>query len=252
MTCASIYKDVGSFPPFLFLLITLVFQIGFLRKNGFFSRLAVLFRLHSDNPEEVRTESDYRVVYPVLYKTLPGYGIHDSVRNAPLNGPVAIQFKALHEVFMSALRAGQYDAAIRHLCYILQVRASCTCSSHEVVPGPSIWEIGEFSFRPESSGQKIHGHTEAKVDNYDPHTTVQSTVFNPKLSSSDLLRHIGHADFASADRGACKTGRRPTANAQPVPAHFPGPMWHHPSAAANDSLPGAQVSTQALSCHELL
>lgn len=104
MTCASIYKD-----------------IGFLRKNGFFARLAVLFRLHSDNPDEVRTESDYRVVYPILYKTLPGYGIHDSVRNAPLNGPVAIQFKALHEVFMSALRAGQYDAAIRHLCYILQI-----------------------------------------------------------------------------------------------------------------------------------
>lgn len=108
-----------------FATLTLPFQIGFLRKNGFFARLAVLFRLHSDNPDEVRTESDYRVVYPILYKTLPGYGIHDSVRNAPLNGPVAIQFKALHEVFMSALRAGQYDAAIRHLCYILQVRTLC-------------------------------------------------------------------------------------------------------------------------------
>jgi hypothetical protein len=60
-------------------------------------------------------------VYPVLYRTLSGYGINDNGKDAPLNGPIAVQVKALHEVFMSALRAKYYDAAIRHLCFILQV-----------------------------------------------------------------------------------------------------------------------------------
>jgi hypothetical protein len=63
-------------------------------------------------------------VYPVLYKTLPGYGIQieDSVRNfAARNGHVSLQVKTLHEVFMSAQRSGYIEAAIRHLCYILQI-----------------------------------------------------------------------------------------------------------------------------------
>uniref|UniRef100_A0A914EKI2 KIF-binding protein n=1 Tax=Acrobeloides nanus TaxID=290746 RepID=A0A914EKI2_9BILA len=79
MACAAIYKE-----------------IGFQRKNSFFSRLAVLFRLHVTE-DESRTEADYRLVYPVLYRTLSGYGINDNGKDAPLNGPIAVQVKALHE-----------------------------------------------------------------------------------------------------------------------------------------------------------
>lgn len=98
--------------------------IGFRRKCAFFSRLAVLFRLHITEGE-TRTSSDYRQVYPILYKTLVGYGIpenpKDIIGDLNILGPVQVQRRALHEVFMSALRAEHYDAAIRHLCYLLQV-----------------------------------------------------------------------------------------------------------------------------------
>lgn len=67
----------------------------------------------------------YFKVYPILYGTLPGYGIqieNESSHHQPSSrGHVSIQVKTLHEVFMSAQRAGYIEAAIRHLCYILQV-----------------------------------------------------------------------------------------------------------------------------------
>uniref|UniRef100_A0A1I8AA06 Trafficking protein particle complex subunit 9 n=1 Tax=Steinernema glaseri TaxID=37863 RepID=A0A1I8AA06_9BILA len=108
MNCATVYKE-----------------IGFFRKNAFYARLAVLFRLHMTE-NDCRTESDYRQVYPILYRTLVGYGIRPQSRelassNLATAGPVAVQVKALHEVFMSAMRARYFDAAIRHLCYILEV-----------------------------------------------------------------------------------------------------------------------------------
>ncbi|KAK0405748.1 hypothetical protein QR680_018175 [Steinernema hermaphroditum] len=108
MNCATIYRE-----------------IGFSRKNAFYARLAVLFRLHMTE-NDMRTESDYRQVYPILYKTLAGYGISPQCREVASSdlataGPVAVQVKALHEVFMSAMRARHFDAAIRHLCYILEV-----------------------------------------------------------------------------------------------------------------------------------
>ncbi|KAI6240334.1 hypothetical protein M3Y99_00465100 [Aphelenchoides fujianensis] len=94
--------------------------MGFKRKNAFYARLAVLFRLHVDD-NEFRSESDYRDVYPTLYRTLPGYGINDSVQDFRSEvGYVSIQVKALHEVYMSAQRAGFTEAAIRHMCYMLQ------------------------------------------------------------------------------------------------------------------------------------
>ena len=94
--------------------------MGFRRKTAFYSRLAVLFRLHV-NDSDSRTENDYKLVYPILYRSLSGYGIVDASKDAASNGPVAVQVKAVHEVYMSALRANFYDAAIRHLCYILQI-----------------------------------------------------------------------------------------------------------------------------------
>ncbi|CAD5227966.1 unnamed protein product [Bursaphelenchus okinawaensis] len=103
MICASIYKSMG-----------------FRRKNAFFSRLAVLFRLHVDD-DEYRSEADYKIVYPVLYSSLKGYGIDDTLKSSKRKlGHVSVQVKALHEVFMSAQRAGLAEAAVRHLCYILQ------------------------------------------------------------------------------------------------------------------------------------
>ncbi|MCP9263068.1 hypothetical protein DINM_006420 [Dirofilaria immitis] len=72
-----------------------------------------------------RNVADYQQVYPILYKTLSGYGMPENPKEFSSDlvrlGPVHIQRRALHEVFMSALRAEYYDAAIRHLCYILQV-----------------------------------------------------------------------------------------------------------------------------------
>lgn len=101
-----------------------LFQIGFNRKYAFFARLAVLFHLHMADSGS-RSVGDYRQVYPILYRTLIGYGISENPKelgNDSVNvGPVHIQQKALHEVFTSAIRAEYYDAAIRHLCYILQV-----------------------------------------------------------------------------------------------------------------------------------
>jgi hypothetical protein len=96
--------------------------MGFKRKGAFYSRLAVLFRLHVDDNQD-RSKEDYQTVYPVLYSTLPGYGIQTDAQAQEFSsnhGHVNIQVKALHEVFMSAQRAGYTEAAIRHLCYILQ------------------------------------------------------------------------------------------------------------------------------------
>uniref|UniRef100_A0A915Q411 Trafficking protein particle complex subunit 11 domain-containing protein n=1 Tax=Setaria digitata TaxID=48799 RepID=A0A915Q411_9BILA len=99
-------------------------KIGFNRKFAFFARLGVLFRLHTAENGN-RSVADYRQVYPILYRTLTGYGMPENPKEFSGDlmrlGPVHIQRKALHEVFMSALRAEYYDVAIRHLCYILQV-----------------------------------------------------------------------------------------------------------------------------------
>lgn len=108
------------------------FQIGFNRKRAFYARLAVLFRLHVAEGEE-RSVADYRQVYPVLYRTLTGYGMPENPKeffgDLTRLGPVHIQRRALHEVFMSALRAEYYDVAIRHLCYLLQVREAISFDS---------------------------------------------------------------------------------------------------------------------------
>lgn len=101
-----------------------LFQIGFNRKCAFFARLGVLFHLHMADSESPSI-ADYRQVYPILYKTLTGYGMPENPKEFSSDlvrlGPVHIQRRAMHEVFVSALRAEYYDAAIRHLCYILQV-----------------------------------------------------------------------------------------------------------------------------------
>uniref|UniRef100_A0A1I7T982 Trafficking protein particle complex subunit 9 n=1 Tax=Caenorhabditis tropicalis TaxID=1561998 RepID=A0A1I7T982_9PELO len=98
-------------------------EIGFLRKQAFYARLSVLFELHVTEGR-VRQSSDYKTVYPVLFRTLEGYGVdlsepHD-LKNKKL-GPVKLQIKSLHEIFTAANRAGHRDAAIRHLCFLLQV-----------------------------------------------------------------------------------------------------------------------------------
>ncbi|VDP08147.1 unnamed protein product [Heligmosomoides polygyrus] len=97
-------------------------EVGFRRKCSFFARLGVLFRLQTTEDEQ-RTPQDYRAVYPIL--TLPGYGIKENVRevyqDAGLKGPVQLQIKALHEVYTVASRAELTDAAIRHLCHLIQV-----------------------------------------------------------------------------------------------------------------------------------
>ncbi|EYC01315.1 hypothetical protein Y032_0108g36 [Ancylostoma ceylanicum] len=99
-------------------------EVGFRRKCSFFARLGVLFRLQISDGEQ-RTPQDYRVVYPVLYRTLPGYGIKENVREVPqdgiLKGPVQLQIKALHEVYTAASRAELTEAAIRHICHLIQV-----------------------------------------------------------------------------------------------------------------------------------
>uniref|UniRef100_A0A9J2PDJ2 Trafficking protein particle complex subunit 11 domain-containing protein n=1 Tax=Ascaris lumbricoides TaxID=6252 RepID=A0A9J2PDJ2_ASCLU len=107
LNCAAVYR-----------------MIGFKRKYAFFARLAVLFRLHITEGE-TRTAYDYRQVYPTLYRTLSGYGIPENPKDMggdlSVMGPAHVQRRALHEVFMSALRAEHRDAAIRHLCCLLQV-----------------------------------------------------------------------------------------------------------------------------------
>uniref|UniRef100_A0A0K0FIK1 Trafficking protein particle complex subunit 9 (inferred by orthology to a human protein) n=1 Tax=Strongyloides venezuelensis TaxID=75913 RepID=A0A0K0FIK1_STRVS len=102
-------------------------EMNFIRKHAFFSRLAVLFRLHVSD-EEPRTENDYKNVYPLLYNTLTGYGIQlksplDTNKkevNSNISGPSQIQVKAIQEVFMSSLRGGLVHSSIRHLCFLLQ------------------------------------------------------------------------------------------------------------------------------------
>ncbi|VDN03575.1 unnamed protein product [Thelazia callipaeda] len=99
-------------------------KIGFNRKYAFFARLAVLFRLHTADNKD-RTVADYRQIYPILYRTLVGYGLPENPKDFSGDltqlGPVHIQRRALSEVLISALRAEYYDVAIRHVCYILQV-----------------------------------------------------------------------------------------------------------------------------------
>uniref|UniRef100_A0A7I4YAL2 N-acetyltransferase domain-containing protein n=1 Tax=Haemonchus contortus TaxID=6289 RepID=A0A7I4YAL2_HAECO len=99
-------------------------EVGFRRKCSFFARLGVLFRLQIADGEQ-RTPQDYRAVYPILYRTLPGYGIKENVREVAedgvLKGPIQLQIKALHEVYTAASRAELTDAAIRHLCHLIQV-----------------------------------------------------------------------------------------------------------------------------------
>ncbi|CAB3410328.1 unnamed protein product [Caenorhabditis bovis] len=102
---------------------TMYKEIGFLRKQAFYARLSVLFELHITDGRQ-RTATDYKNVYPVLFKTLDGYGIslgsmHD-LHDKKL-GPEKLQIKCLHEIFTAANRAGHRDAAIRHLCFLLQV-----------------------------------------------------------------------------------------------------------------------------------
>ncbi|CAJ0920934.1 unnamed protein product, partial [Mesorhabditis belari] len=100
-------------------------KINFLRKSAFFSRLGVLFRLHVMDGE-TRTVADYRSVYPILFRTLYGYGINETASrdvtqsSSSQNGPIELQIKALHEVYTSSTRAQLSDAAIRHLCHLLQ------------------------------------------------------------------------------------------------------------------------------------
>ncbi|VDL64513.1 unnamed protein product [Nippostrongylus brasiliensis] len=98
-------------------------EVGFRRKCSFYARLGVLFRLQIADGEQ-RTPQDYRAVYPILYRTLPGYGIKENVREVSqdgLKGPIQLQIKALHEVYTAASRAELTDAAIRHLCHLIQV-----------------------------------------------------------------------------------------------------------------------------------
>ncbi|VDL85127.1 unnamed protein product [Nippostrongylus brasiliensis] len=97
-------------------------EVGFRRKCSFYARLGVLFRLQIADGEQ-RTPQDYRAVYPILYRTLPGYGIKENVREVSqdgLKGPIQLQIKALHEVYTAASRAELTDAAIRHLCHLIQ------------------------------------------------------------------------------------------------------------------------------------
>uniref|UniRef100_A0A914WF28 Trafficking protein particle complex subunit 9 n=1 Tax=Plectus sambesii TaxID=2011161 RepID=A0A914WF28_9BILA len=103
---------------------TIFKEVGFKRKEAFFSRLAVLFRLHIGVDDgRQRAENDYKLVYPVLYKALAGYGIPESAKDVltgSRKGPALVQIRALHEVYVSALRANYAEAAVRHLCFLLQ------------------------------------------------------------------------------------------------------------------------------------
>ncbi|KJH44881.1 hypothetical protein DICVIV_09073 [Dictyocaulus viviparus] len=94
-------------------------EVGFKRKCSFFARLSVLFRLQAEDGQQ-RTPQNYRTVYPTLYRTLPGYGINESMHDVP-RGPTQLQIKALREVYTAASRAELTDAAIRHLCHLIQV-----------------------------------------------------------------------------------------------------------------------------------
>ncbi len=62
-------------------------------------------------------------VYPLLYGALEGYKVATNIKNfhsESLKGWASVQIRALHEVYISAVRAGYGDAAVRHLCYLLQ------------------------------------------------------------------------------------------------------------------------------------
>lgn len=113
----------------------------------------MLFRLHVDNADIRHSESDYKEVgcfppflladgklfyiyskvYPVIHRTLDGYGIGNNRRSrlrpgsfreiSPAKVPFALQIKAINEVCICATRAGYCDIAVRHLTYIIQVLA---------------------------------------------------------------------------------------------------------------------------------
>ncbi|CAD6187523.1 unnamed protein product [Caenorhabditis auriculariae] len=99
-------------------------EMNFLRKHAFYARLSVLFELHSADGSQ-RTPADYRYVYPTLYKSLSGYGIRPTDQLHTISesflGPAELQIKCLHELYTAANRAELPDAAIRHICHLLQV-----------------------------------------------------------------------------------------------------------------------------------
>ena len=106
---ASLYREVlhfrwrSLFRCILQLIKLNLLQIAFNRKYAFFSRLGVLFRLHMDE-SKARNVADYRSVFPILYGSLPGYGIPERTEGSGFSyalsdvGPVALQIKAVHEV----------------------------------------------------------------------------------------------------------------------------------------------------------
>uniref|UniRef100_A0A1I8AW41 Trafficking protein particle complex subunit 11 domain-containing protein n=1 Tax=Meloidogyne hapla TaxID=6305 RepID=A0A1I8AW41_MELHA len=106
-------------------------KIGFKRKFAFFLRLAVFFRLYMEN----QSEAEYKKVYPYLNESLSGYRIDwrllsNSTSKKSLKAQFltklgssetfSLQIKAVHEVFTVAMRAGFYDIATRHLCFMLE------------------------------------------------------------------------------------------------------------------------------------
>ncbi|PAV70298.1 hypothetical protein WR25_11301 [Diploscapter pachys] len=98
-------------------------QMGFKRKASFYDRLGVLFRLHVVDSSP-RTPGDYKLVYPTLLKTLPGYGVGDTnlpLEKCPPLGPVQLQIRVLHELYTAANRAELPVVAIRHSCHLLQL-----------------------------------------------------------------------------------------------------------------------------------
>uniref|UniRef100_A0A915NFV1 Trs120/TRAPPC9 N-terminal domain-containing protein n=1 Tax=Meloidogyne floridensis TaxID=298350 RepID=A0A915NFV1_9BILA len=95
-------------------------KIGFKRKFAFFLRLAVFFRLYMEN----QSEAEYKKVYPYLNESLSGYKIDwrllTNISTSKKNKTFSLQIKAVHEVFTVAMRAGFYDIATRHLCFMLE------------------------------------------------------------------------------------------------------------------------------------
>ncbi|CAK5033283.1 unnamed protein product [Meloidogyne enterolobii] len=108
-------------------------KIGFKRKFAFFLRLAVFFRLYMEN----QSEAEYKKVYPYLNESLSGYKIDwrllSNISTSKKNSlktqfltklgsseTFSLQIKAVHEVFTVAMRAGFYDIATRHLCFMLE------------------------------------------------------------------------------------------------------------------------------------
>ncbi|KAF7632258.1 hypothetical protein Mgra_00008327 [Meloidogyne graminicola] len=109
-------------------------KIGFKRKFAFFLRLAVFFRLYMEN----QSEAEYKKVYPYLNESLSGYKIDWKLLSSSSNlnnkkslmaqylfklgssETFSLQIKAVHEVFTVAMRAGFFNIATRHLCFMLE------------------------------------------------------------------------------------------------------------------------------------